>query len=205
MGSSKPSPVEHRRRSPSSSQKLFVKRTSHERSPQPRKKGISIGGYVGDEEDEGDTEEQKKKRKQDEHQGNEVALVQATPTKEVKKINRGRALVQRLPPKPAIEHLDFDLDAYLRALSMSTTHDEEIYQDMRSEDKEEELFDGEKVRRVETFVSTTRKAISINHCYSKEKHPQRLVDYMTKTFKMPVKLGLIARKHIATQNVVITE
>lgn len=63
-------------------------------------------------------------------------------------------MVQRFPPKPATENPDLDLDACLRALSMSKTHDEEIDQDLRSEDEEEELSDGEKMRRVDTFVTT---------------------------------------------------
>lgn len=61
VGASKPSPTEHRKKSPSSLHKSSTKRTSHERSPQPRK-GISIGGDGGDEENEGETEEQKKRR-----------------------------------------------------------------------------------------------------------------------------------------------
>lgn len=79
--------------------------------------------------------------------------------------------MQRLPPQPTTEHPDLNLDACLRALNMSTAHDKETDQVMRFEDKEEELFDGEKVRKVDTFVSTTRKEISISHCYSKERHP----------------------------------
>lgn len=75
-----------------------------------------------------------------------MALVQTTPTKEVKKISRGRVLVQRFHPKPATKHPNLDLDACLRALSMSTAHNEEIDQDLRSEDEEEELSDGEKMR-----------------------------------------------------------
>lgn len=130
----------------------------------------SLKGGGRDEEDEGETEELKMKRKPDEHQGKQMALVQTTPTKEVKKINRGRVMVQRVPPKPATEHPDLDLDAYLRTLSMSMTHDEEIDQDLRSEDEEEELFDGEKMRRVDIFVTSSKREISINHCYSKEKH-----------------------------------
>lgn len=82
---------------------------------------------------------------------------------------------------------------------MSTAHDEEIDLDLRSEDEEEELSDGEKFRRVNTFVSTTRKEISINHYYSKEKHPQRPKDCIIETFKMSVTLGLTARKHFVTQ------
>lgn len=171
VDSSKSSPAEYRKKSPPSSHKAPTKRTNHERSPQPRRRVLSLGGGGGDEEDEGEIEEQKKKRKQDEHQGKEVFFIQSTPTKEVKKINKGRVLVQRLPLKPATKHPEFDLDACLRALSMSTTHDEEIEQDVRSKDKEEELSNGEKVRNVDTFVSNSRKEISINHCYSKEKHP----------------------------------
>lgn len=91
VGASKPSPIKHRRRSPSS-QKPSTKKTSHERSPHPWNKGISIGGDGGDEED-GETEDQKKKRRQEEHQGKEITLVQTTPMKEVKKINKGQLLV----------------------------------------------------------------------------------------------------------------
>lgn len=135
-----------------------------------------------------------------------MALIQSTPTpnKEVKKISKGRVLVQRLPPKPATKHPDLDLDAYLRALSMSTTHDEEIDQDLRFEDKEEDLPDGEKMRQVETFVITSRK-ISISHRYSKEKHPKGPKDCMIKTFKMLVKLGLTTKRHIFSENAVIME
>ena len=80
VGSSKPSPTVHRRKLPPSSQKAPMKRTSYERSPQPRRRVMSLGGGGGDEEDEGETEEQKKKRKHDEHQGKEVALIQSTPS-----------------------------------------------------------------------------------------------------------------------------
>lgn len=52
---------------------------------------------------------------------------------------------------------------------------------------------------MDTFVSTSQKEISISHCYSKEKHPQRAEDCVIETFKMPVKLGLTARKHIVTR------
>jgi len=88
---------------------------------------------------------------------------------------------------------------------MSKAHDEEIDRDLRSKDEEEELSNGKKVRRVNTFVSITQKEISIIHYYSKEKHPQRPKDYMIETFKMPVKLGLTTRKHIVTQNATIIE
>jgi len=88
---------------------------------------------------------------------------------------------------------------------MSTAHDEEIDQDLWFKDEEEELSDGEKMRRVDTFVTTSRKETSISHCYSKEKCPIGPEDCMIKTFKMPVKLGLTARKHIVNQNVVVME
>jgi len=88
---------------------------------------------------------------------------------------------------------------------MSTAHDEEIDQDLRFEDKEKELCNGEKVRRVDTFVSTSRKEISISHCYSKEKCPKGLEDCLIETFKTPIKLGLLSKKHIITQNVVFME
>lgn len=178
---------------------------SHERSSQLWNKGLSIGSNRGDEEDEGETEEQKKKRQQEEHQGKEMAVVQTTLAKEVKKIEKRRLLVQRFPPQPATEHPNLDQDACLRALSMSTAHDEDIDQDLHSEDEEEELSNGEKSRRVDTFVATSRKEISISHCYSKEKHPQRTEDCVIETSKMPVKLGLTTKKHIVTQNAVMEQ
>jgi len=73
---------------------------------------------------------------------------------------------------------------------MSTTHDEDIDQDRRFEDEKEELSDSEKVRREDTFVSTSRKEISISHCYFKEKCPKGPEDCMIETFKMLAKLGL---------------
>jgi len=85
-------------------------------------------------------------------------------------------LVQRFPPHPATEHPDLDLDAYLRALSMSKAHDEDIDQDLHSEDEEKELSNGERIRRIDTFFSTSQKEISISHCYATEKHPQREED-----------------------------
>jgi len=102
-----------------------------------------------------------------------------------------------------IEHLELALDACLRALSMGMTHDEDIDPYLRSEDEEEELFDGEKVRRIDTYVSTNRKEISISHCYSKEKHPKGLEDCLIETFEMPANLGLSERKHIVTQNATV--
>ena len=56
-------------------------------------------------------------------------------------------------------------------MSMSTIDDEKIDLDLRSEDCEEELFDGEKMRSVDTFVTTSRKEIPISYCYSREKRP----------------------------------
>lgn len=88
---------------------------------------------------------------------------------------------------------------------MSTAHDEEIDQDLRSKDEEEELFDGEKMRRVDTFVTTSREEIFISYCCFEEKPSRALEDYMIETFKMPVKLGLTTKKHIVTQNVVVME
>lgn len=80
-------------------------------------------------------------------------------------------LVQRFPPKLAIEDPKLDLDFCLRDLNMSTTHDDDIDPNLRFKDEEEELFDGEKVCRVETYVSTNRKEIFAIHCYKMDQHP----------------------------------
>jgi len=71
------------------------------------------------------------------------------------------------------KHPNLELDAYLKYINMSIAHDEEIDQELWYEDEEEELSNGEKVRRIDTFVSTSLKEISISNYYSKEKHPKR--------------------------------
>lgn len=71
-------------------------------------------------------EKQKKKRRQEEHQGKEIAVVPTTLVKEAKKVDKGRLLVQMFPARPAIKHPNLKLHACLRALHMSTYHDEDI-------------------------------------------------------------------------------
>lgn len=88
---------------------------------------------------------------------------------------------------------------------MSMAHDEEIDPYMMSEDEEKLLSDGENVRRVDNYVSTTRKEISISYYYSKEKHRKGPEDCILETFKIPAKLGLLRTKHIVTQNIVFME
>ena len=67
------------------------------------------------------------------------------------------------------------------------------------------MSDGKKMRRVDTFVSTSKREISISHCYSKEKRPKGLEECIMETFKMPTKLGLNARRQLVSDNVVVME
>lgn len=76
---------------------------------------------------------------------------------------------------------------------------------MRYEDEEETLSDGEKMRRVDTFVFTSRREISISHLYSKKKHPKGIENCIMETFKMLAKLGLNARRQLVSDNAVVME
>lgn len=92
---------------------------------------------------------------------------------------------------------DFDFDTVIKDLQMSYRSDDED-----SSQRMENASKDSLIEELDTFFSMKKDIVTINRCYSKQKHPQGLQDVQGHIEEFKVKkIGWTGRKHAINYNV----